>query len=86
MSDCYQLTADRAPDGQLALGLAVTLDAPAPLATLAVGDRFLLESSGREGRLEVCGSGSVTVALWNADGRWTRTTWSPETLVRRMRA
>lgn len=86
MSDHYHLTSDRAPESQLALGLAVTLESAAPLGTLAVGDRFLLEASGREGRLEARGSGSMTVALWSGEGRWVRTTWSPETLVRRMRA
>ncbi len=86
MSEHYHLAADRGPDGQLTLGLAVRLDPPCPVSALAEGDRFLLESSGLEGRLVVRGNGSVTVSVLTDGIRWTRTTWSPQTLVRRMRA
>lgn len=84
--DAYHLAADRGPASQLALGLAVKLDPPAPLRELSPGDRFLLESTGIEGRLEAHGPGSATVMLWREDERrWTRTTWAPTTEVRRLR-
>ena len=86
MTERYHLAADRAPEGQLVLGLAVRLDPPAPISTLADGDRFLLESSGTEGRLVSRGTGSATVSILSDGDRWTRTTWSLQTLVRRMRA
>ena len=87
MSDLHRVAADRAPAAQLTLGLTVRLDPPAPLRTLVPGDRFLLESTGVEGRLEAHGTGSATVALWRDEvQRWSRTTWALETLVRRLRA
>ena len=83
----YRMTGDRSRSGQLSLDLLVMLDPPCPLGELRVGDRFLLESAGVEGRFESRGTGSATVALWRAgDERWTRTTWSLSTEVRRMRA
>lgn len=85
MSEQYHLAADRGPEGQLTLGLAVRLDPPSPIVALSEGDRFLLESSSLEGRLVVRGTGSVTVSVLTDGVRWTRTTWSPQTLVRRMR-
>jgi len=85
--DTYHLAADRAPASQLALGLEVRLDPPTLLGTLEPGDRFLLEATGIEGRLEAHGSGSATVLLWrDGDRRWTRTTWALNTEVRRLRA
>jgi hypothetical protein len=82
----YHLVSDRAPPAQLTLGLAVKLDPPMSVASLEIGDRFLLESTGVEGRLEGRGPGSVTVALWRGeDNRWSRTTWALTTLVRRLR-
>lgn len=85
MSDSYQLTPDRAPPAQLVLALQVALDAPAPLGQLAVGDRFVLDGGGVEGKLVSRSSGSATVAIQTENDRWTRTTWSLATLVRRMR-
>jgi hypothetical protein len=85
-NDVYHLAADRGPPAQLSLGLAVKLDPPAPLAALTPGDRFLLESTGVEGRLEAHGTGSATVLVWrDGDTRWTRTTWALSTEVRRLR-
>jgi hypothetical protein len=85
-SESYHLAADKAPAAQLALGLQVKLDPPAAVSTLEIGDRFLLESTGVEGRLEARGPGSVTVALWREDeNRWNRTTWALTTVVRRLR-
>jgi hypothetical protein len=87
MSDLHRAAADRGPPAQLTLGLTVRLDPPTPLDSLAIGDRFLLESTGVEGRLEARGPGSATVAIWRDDvHRWTRTTWGLMTLVRRLRA
>jgi hypothetical protein len=87
MADAYHLAADRGPVAQLTLGLAVKLDPPMPLSQLDVGDRFLLESTGVEGRLEDRGPGSATVALWReGEHRWSRTTWALATQVRRLRA
>ncbi len=85
-SDSFHLAADKAPPAQLALGLVVKLDPPSPVASLEIGDRFLLESTGVEGRLEARGPGSATVALWRPEeNRWTRTTWALTTIVRRWR-
>ena len=84
MSEHFHFAADRGPVEQLNLGLAVRLDPPTPLSDLAPGDRFLLESAGTEGKLVTRGSGSATVAVLT-DDRWTRTTWSLATLVRRLR-
>ncbi|MEZ4457926.1 MAG: hypothetical protein AB7L66_14095 [Gemmatimonadales bacterium] len=84
MSEQYHLAADRGPVSQLSLGLAVRLDPPVPLGELAPGERFLLESAGTEGKVVSHGSGSATVAILSED-RWSRTTWSLATLVRRLR-
>ena len=84
--DVYRLAADRAPADQFALGLQVPLDPATPIHQLTIGDRFLLEDSNVEGRLVAKGSGSATVAVRGEDDRWSRTTWSLATLVRRMRA
>jgi hypothetical protein len=87
MTDGYRLAADRAPPAQLALGLEVRLGAPIPVGDLEPGERFLLESLGVEGRLEVRGNGSVTVLLWRkGESRPSRTTWALTTEVRRLRA
>ncbi|MEO8451266.1 MAG: hypothetical protein ABI647_15825 [Gemmatimonadota bacterium] len=85
MSDSYRLTPDRAPPAQLALALQVTLDAPTPLGQLAVGDRFVLDGGGVEGKLVSRSRGSATVAVQSENDRWIRTTWSLATLVQRMR-
>ena len=86
MSDAFHLAADKAPRAQLTLGLEVKLDPPVAVSTLEIGDRFLLESTGVEGRLEARGPGSVTVALWREEeSRWNRTTWALTTVVRRLR-
>ena len=85
--DRYHLAADRGPTSQLTLGLTVRLDPPSPLGSLTPGDRFLLETTGVEGRLEGHGTGSATVSVWReGDRRWTRTTWALTTEVRRLRA
>ena len=81
----YHLAADHAPPEQLALGLQVKLDPPGPLSGLNAGDRFLLEAGHIEGKLVARGSGSATVAVRGPDDRWTRTNWSLNTQVRRMR-
>lgn len=85
MSDVYRLAADHGPASQYTLGLQVRLDPPTQLSLLAPGARFLLESSGTEGRLVSRGSGSATVAIRGAGDRWSRTTWSLNTEVRPMR-
>lgn len=85
MSDVYRLAADRGPPSQYTLGLQVRLDPPTRLALLKPGDRFLLESSGTEGKVVAGGSGSVTVSTRGPGDRWTKTTWSPATEVRPLR-
>jgi len=86
MSDRYHLAADRGPDDQLRLGLSVRLDPPTAVSQLQPGDRFLLEDSTLEGRLEGCGTGSATVTLWReGSSRPVRTTWALTTSVRRLR-
>ncbi len=86
MTDVYRLAADHGPPSQYTLGLQVRLDPPIALSLLFPGDRFLLESSGTEGKLVSRGSGSATVAIRGPGDRWSRTTWSLNTEVRRMRA
>ena len=87
MPDVYHLASDHGPPSQLTLGLEIKLDPERPLAELLPGTRFLLESTGVEGRLEATGSGSATVAVWRpAENRWSRTTWALTTLVRPLRA
>lgn len=86
MTDTYRLAVDRAPEGQLSLGLAVTLDPPGVLGSLTIGDRFLLDSSLIEGKLLGWGSGSALVTIRRELDGWTTTTWSLNTMVRRMRA
>ncbi|MBX3148359.1 MAG: hypothetical protein KF785_16460 [Gemmatimonadales bacterium] len=85
MSDIYRLAADRGPTAQLALGLEVRLDPPGAVHELTPGDRFFVDGLALEGKVVSRGSGSVTVAVLDAAGRWVRTTWSPNTVVRRMR-
>lgn len=86
MSDTYRLAVDRAPPGQLSLGLDVTLDPPAPLGGLKPGDRFLLDGSLIEGKLLDWGTGSAVVSIRRELDGWSKTTWSLNTVVRRMRA
>ncbi|MSR01128.1 MAG: hypothetical protein EXR94_00040 [Gemmatimonadetes bacterium] len=81
----YHLAGDYAPPGQLTLGLQIEIDPAGPLSSLHPGDRFLLAAGDIEGKLVSWGSGSITVAVRGSDDRWTRTTWSPNTQVRRMR-
>jgi len=81
----YHIAGDHAPPGQLTLGLQVKLDPAGPLSSLRPGDRFLLDAGEIEGKLVARGTGSATVAVRGADDRWTRTTWSLNTQVRRMR-
>lgn len=85
MSARYQLAADDAPSSQLTLDLEVRLDLPTRVQALAPGERFLLESCGVEGRVVSQGPSSVVVAIRGADDHWTRTRWSLQTEVRRLR-
>jgi len=85
MGDIYHLAADRGPTAQLTLGLEVRLDPPCAVNDLASGDRFFVDGLSLEGKVVSRGSGSVTVAVLDGAGRWVRTTWSPNTVVRRMR-
>ena len=85
MTDVYRLAADHAPPSQYTLGLQVRLDPPTTLSLLQPGDRFLLESSGTEGKMVSRGTGSATVAIRGPGDRWSRTTWSLNTAVRPMR-
>lgn len=86
MPDTYCLAADRAPTTQLTLGLAVSLDPPAPLGSLQLGDRFVLEDAAIEGRLLEWGVGSAIVMIRRDGEPPGKTTWSLNTVVRRMRA
>ena len=86
MSDSYRLVVDHAPKQQLTFELAVALDPPAPLSTLAPGDRFVLDGVGLEGRLLGWGTGSAQVMIRREPEGWAKTTWSLATTVRRMRA
>jgi hypothetical protein len=85
MSDRYHLAGDHAPTGQLTLELEVRLDLPVAVETLAPGERFLLESCHLEGRVVSQGPSGVVVTIRGADDQWTRTRWSAQTEVRRLR-
>lgn len=82
--DHYRLIPDRESAAQLPLDLAVVLDPPAPLSTLEVGARFVLDGSGLEGKLVSRGPGSADVLVRRDPEGWSKTTWSLGTVVRRM--
>ncbi|MFN0179549.1 MAG: hypothetical protein ACKVZ0_12185 [Gemmatimonadales bacterium] len=84
--DAYRLVVDHAPKQQLTLDLVVALDPPAPLSTLAPGDRFILDGVGLEGKLVGWSTGSAQVVVRRESEGWAKTTWSLATVVRRMRA
>lgn len=86
MTDSYRLASDRAPTAQLTLGLAVALDPPATLGSLRLGDRFVLEDAAIEGRLVEWSVGSAVVTIRRDGEAPVKTTWSLNTVVRRMRA
>ncbi|MFQ5550278.1 MAG: hypothetical protein ACE5FJ_03460 [Gemmatimonadales bacterium] len=67
----------------MSLDLQFEVDVPTTLRELPAGSHFVL-SDHVEGKLIALGESSATVAI-QRDGRWERTAWSLETVVRRLR-